>query len=165
MMELLTGEVMISALADLLIWVIVSVVVYLFCRGQRLKKDIIKNALEDTGKMKKSSKGMIDTINRGSAERNSVRKVFWKFKKNVKNTRSILQVFLFENGDDADLNMVVSLLSKVIEESNEFAKAFNTQSKEEILSSLNKTNDELSKIEMILSSVVKRREDEALARI
>ena len=48
---------------------------------------------------------------------------------------------------------------------NEFAKAFNTQSKEEILSSLNKTNDELSKIEMILSSVVKRREDEALARI
>ena len=144
MMELLTGEV---------------------CRGQRLKKDIIKNALEDTGKMKKSSKGMIDTINRGSAERNSVRKVFWKFKKNVKNTRSILQVFLYENGDDADLNMVVSLLSKVIEESNEFAKAFNTQSKEEILSSLNKTNDELSKIEMILSSVVKRREDEALARI
>ena len=165
MMELLTGEVMISALADILIWVIVSVVVYLFCRGKRLKKDIIKNALEDTGKMKKSSKSMIDTINRGSAERNSVRKVFWKFKKNVKNTRSILQVFLYENGDDADLNMVVSLLSKVIEESNEFAKAFNTQSKEEILSSLNKTNDELSKIEMILSSVVKRREDEALARI
>ena len=40
-----------------------------------------------------------------------------------------------------------------------------SQSKEEILSSLNKTNDELSKIEMILSSVVKRREDEALARI
>ena len=108
---------------------------------------------------------MIDTINRGSAERNSVRKVFWKFKKNVKNTRSILQVFLYENGDDADLNTVVSLLSKVIEESNEFAIAFNTQSKEDILSSLNKTNDELSKIEMILSSVVKRREEEALARI
>ena len=33
MMELLTGEVMISALADILIWVIVSVVVYLFCRA------------------------------------------------------------------------------------------------------------------------------------
>ena len=108
---------------------------------------------------------MVDVINKGVADRNRVRKEFWKFKHMVKNTKSIVQVFLYEKGDDSDLNTVVSLLSCVNEETIEFAKAFNTQSKEEILSSLNKTNDELSKIEMILSSVVKRREDEALARI
>ena len=56
MMELLTGDIMISALADLLLWVIVFVVVYLICRAQRLKKDIIRNALEDTKKMIKSNK-------------------------------------------------------------------------------------------------------------
>ena len=165
MMELLTGDVMISALADLLVWVIVFVVVYLICRAQRLKKDIIVNALEDTRKMEKSTKNMVDTINKGAADRSSVRKGLWKFKQKVKNTKSIVQVFLYENGDDADLNTVVSLLSSVNEETIEFAKAFNIQSKEDILSSLNKTNDDLSKIEMILSSVVKRREDEALARI
>ena len=68
MMELLTGDVMISALADLLAWVIVCIVVYLICRAQRLKKDIIVNALEDTRKMKKSTKNMVDTINKGAAD-------------------------------------------------------------------------------------------------
>ena len=74
MMELLTGDIMISALADLLLWVIVFVVVYLICRAQRLKKDIIMNALEDTKKMIKSNKNMVDVINKGVADRNRVRK-------------------------------------------------------------------------------------------
>ena len=165
MMELLKGDIMISALADLLLWVIVFVVVYLICRAQRLKKDIIMNALEDTKKMIKSNKNMVDVINKGVADRNRVRKELWKFKQTVKNTKSIVQVFLYEKGDDSDLNTVVSLLSCVNEETIEFAKAFNARSKSDILSSLNKTNDVLSKIEMILSSVVKRREEEALARI
>ena len=56
-------------------------------------------------------------------------------------------------------------MSSVIEESNEFARAFKTKSKENIISSLNKTGEDLSKIEMILSSVVKRKENEALAKI
>ena len=112
MMELLTGDVMISALADLLLWVIVFVVVYLICRAQRLKKDIIMNAQKETKKMIKSNKNMVDVINKGVADRNRVRKEFWKFKHTVKNTKSIVQVFLYEKGDDSDLNTVVSLLSK-----------------------------------------------------
>ena len=72
MMELLKGDIMISALADLLLWVIVFVVVYLICRAQRLKKDIIMNALEDTKKMIKSNKNMVDVINKGVADRNRV---------------------------------------------------------------------------------------------
>ena len=165
MIELFTSDIMLNALADILIWSVVAVIIYFFCLTQRLKKDIIKNALEDTGKMKKLTKSMLTVINKGNADRNSVRKVFFRFKQKAKNTRSILQVFIYDNGEDADLNTVVSLLSSVIEESNEFARAFNTKSKENIISSLNKTTEDLSKIEMILSSVVKRKENEALAKI
>ena len=165
MRELLISDIMINALADILVWIVVLVAIYLLCRIHRLKKDIIKNALEDTLKMKKSTKSMSAIVTKGDADRNSVRKAFWKFKQKAKNTKSIIQVFIYENGDDADLNAVVSLLTKVNDEANEFAKAFNTQSKDDIINSLKKTSDDLNKIELILNSGVKRREEEALARI
>ena len=50
-------------------------------------------------------------------------------------------------------------------ETSEFAMAFNTKSKENALSALNKTEGDLKKIEMILSAEIKTREEEALARI
>lgn len=165
MMDFLTGEVVLSALADIGIYLIILIVLYILCRSQRLAKDIVKNALEDTQKMKKSTKAMTTLIRKRKAERRVVRKTYWKFRQKVRNTRSILQVFIYENGDDPDINYVVSLLTNVIEETNKFAKAFNTQSKDEILECLKNTDEELCKIEEVLSSVVKRKEDKALARL
>ena len=63
MIELLTGEVMMGALADILIWCLVFVGIYILCRIQRIKKDIIGNALEDAGKMKKYNKILVNLIN------------------------------------------------------------------------------------------------------
>ena len=37
MIELLTGEVMMGALADILIWCLVFVGIYILCRIQRIK--------------------------------------------------------------------------------------------------------------------------------
>ena len=74
-------------------------------------------------------------------------------------------LYQFEKGEDEDIGLVASLLSSIIDETSEFAMAFNTKSKENALSALNKTEGDLKKIEMILSAEIKTREEEALARI
>ena len=165
MIELLTGEVMMGALADILIWCLVFVGIYILCRIQRIKKDIIGNALEDTGKMKKYNKMLVNLINKDVYDKKSIRKALSKIKYIAKNTRSIIQVYQFEKGEDEDLGLVASLLSSIIDETSEFAMAFNTKSKENAISALNKTEGDLKKIEMILSAEIKTREEEALARI
>ena len=98
-------------------------------------------------------------------DKKSIRKALSKIKYIAKNTRSIIQVYQFEKGEDEDLSLVASLLSSIIDETSEFAMAFNTKSKENALSALNKTEGDLKKIEMILSAEIKTREEEALARI
>ena len=163
MIELLTGEVMRGALADILIWCLVFVGIYILCRIQRIKKDIIGNALEDTGKMKKYNKILVNL--KDVYDKKSIRKALSKIKYIAKNTRSIIQVYQFEKGEDEDIGLVASLLSSIIDETSEFAMAFNTKSKENALSALNKTEGDLKKIEMILSAEIKTREEEALARI
>ena len=89
MIELLTGEVMMGALADILIWCLVFVGIYILCRIQRIKKDIIGNALEDAGKMKKYNKILVNLINKDVYDKKSIRKALSKIKYIAKNTRSM----------------------------------------------------------------------------
>ena len=121
--------------------------------------------MEDAGKMKKYNKILVNLINKDVYDKKSIRKALSKIKYIAKNTRSIIQVYQFEKGEDEDIGLVASLLSSIIDETSEFAMAFNTKSKENALSALNKTEGDLKKIEMILSAEIKTREEEALARI
>ena len=92
MKELLLSDAMIDALASLIIWLVFFLVVYVICRINRLKKDIIENAIEDTKKMKKYAKNMTAMIEKGGIDRNSVRKGFCKVRSLAKNTKSIILV-------------------------------------------------------------------------
>ena len=56
MIELLTGEVMMGALADILIWCLVFVGIYILCRIQRIKKDIIGKTFKKANKCNEHSK-------------------------------------------------------------------------------------------------------------
>ena len=80
MIELLTGEVMMGALADILIWCLVFVGINILCRIQRIKKDIIGNSLEDAGKMRKYNKILVNLINKDVYDKKSIRKALSKIK-------------------------------------------------------------------------------------
>ena len=159
MKELLLSDAMIDALASLIIWLVFFLVVYVICRINRLKKDIIENAIEDTKKMKKYAKNMTAMIEKGGIDRNSVRKGFWKFRTLAKNTKSIILVYIFENGADTDMKLVEKLLGDVFEEINIFAKAYNTSTKDEAISTLNLVGKNLDKTVDVLVSVDKKRKE------
>ena len=165
MKELLLSDAMIDALASLIIWLVFFLVVYVICRINRLKKDIIENAIEDTKKMKKYAKNMTAMIEKGGIDRNSVRKGFWKFRTLAKNTKSIILVYIFENGADTDMKLVEKLLGDVFEEINIFAKAYNTSTKDEAISTLNLVGKNLDKTVDVLVSVDKKRKEKTLYRI
>lgn len=165
MKELLFSDAMIDALASIIIWLFVFIVVHFICRLNRLERDIIKNAVEDTRKMKKIVKFLANAIDKGGIDKKSVRKGFWKFRATIKNTRSIIMVYNYENGMDGDLKLVEKLLTDILEETNIFAKVYNTSTKSEVLKVLELVRTNLDKTDDILSSVLKRREDKYLYKI
>ncbi|MGN1164598.1 MAG: hypothetical protein ACI4S4_07340, partial [Candidatus Ornithospirochaeta sp.] len=98
-------------------------------------------------------------------DRNSVRKALKRIKYTAKNTKSILQVKVYEGGDDPDLNAAIKLIDSVQEDTVQFALAYNTGDRIGLGASLDDIKDKLEKAYEILSAVKKRNDEYSLSRI
>ena len=163
--ELLTGDALIGALGDLLICAIVFVVVYLLCLMNNLKKDIIKNAIQDTEKMIRVTRAMKNSASRKTIERKQARKCFRRLRLLAKNNTSILRVYTYEKGADKRIEKAISILAGIEKILSDIAVAYNKDSMDTLQKVLEETLKREEMINAILSAVQKDREEAALTKI
>lgn len=165
MKELLFGETMIKASVDILITVLVFIFIYILCVINHLKKNILRNALSDMQKMKKTSSALKSVVSRKKSDRNAIRKALWRIRLLCKNTNSILRVHLYEKGEDAGIRKAVGLLEEIQSLTDDFAKAYNTKAKDELVPVMETLLDRQEKTIAILTDEVKEAEEYSLTKI
>ena len=163
--HILLSEVTMKATVDIILCFVVFLIVYFLCRIGRLKNDIVENAVEDTEKMLKIHKNLASLLGRKTVERNSIRKALKKLKRCAKNTKSILQVKLYDGGDDPDLTAAIKLLDAVLENIVQFTLHYNMGDSTGVDSILDTIKDKLEKTHEILSAVKKRNDEYCLSKL
>ena len=162
---LLFSDVTMKAGVDIVTCLIVWLAVYLFCRLGRLKNDIIENATEDAAKMLKAQKSLASQVAKKNMDRNNIRKVLNRIKFTAKNTKSILQVKVYEGGDDPDLTAAIKLLDSIQENIVQFALAYNTSDRIGLEVSLDDIKSNCEKTCEVLTEVKKRNDEYSLSRL
>ncbi len=153
MQELLQSETYVRSNAAVIAAVLVFLLSHFLCSMQGMGRNKIGKVQKSLNNASRSLSLFIAGSERGKLERSRARKLLLDVRMRVRNSASVLQVYLYEGYDNPTVNQIVSKLAAVENECDDVAVDYNNSKKDEMMSHLQDMKKMLDQALIMLSAV------------
>lgn len=159
MIEVFTSDIALqSALAVFLALVIYLISLFL-CRVQGMSKDEIVLVMKSMDKVDKNLSLFLSLSKKKSLERDKARKILLEIRILLKNSASVLQVYLYEKEDKPKIRSCITKLNALQNRCDNIALAYNNNKPEDLERTIEGIRADLKKVQTLLS-ICKKEQDE-----
>ena len=160
MQELLQSETYVRSNVAVLIAVVIFLISHFLCSVQGMGRNKIGKVSKSLNRASRSLSLFIAGSEREKLERSRARKLLLDLRVRVRNSSSVLQVYLYEGYDNPTVNQIIAKLSSVEKECDEVALDYNNSKRDEMISHLENMRKTLEKASIMLTQVRKEIEDD-----
>lgn len=153
MQELLQSETYVRSNVAVLVAVVIFLISHFLCSVQGMGRNKIGKVSKSLNRASKSLSLFIAGSEREKLERSRARKLLLDLRVRVRNSSSVLQVYLYEGYDNPTVNQIIAKLAAVENECDDVAVDYNNSKKDEMMTHLQNMKKMLEQASIMLSSV------------
>ncbi len=151
--ELLQSETYVRSNVAVIVAVIVFLISHFLCSMQGMGRNKIGKVAKSLSRAEKSLALFTSGSQEGKLERRKARKLLIDVRVRVRNSGSVLQVYLYEGYDNPTVNQIIAKLSAVENECDDVAVDYNNSKKEEMMGHLLDMKKMLEQAGIMLAAV------------
>ncbi len=147
------SEIFVESLVAVIVTLILFLISHFLCSVQGMGRNKIGRIIKSVQQASRSVDIFLQGAKNGCLERDRARKLLIGVRMRVRNTASVLQVYLYEGYNNPTVSQIIKKLSAVESECDSVAVDYNDGEREEMTEHLEKIKKDLEIVSMMLSSV------------
>ena len=160
MTDIFSSDVFINSSLGILLSFLIYFLSRVLCSLQGMGKNEITSVLKSLDKTDRALSSFLSLYKKGSLDRDKARGLLLSCRIRIKNSASVLQVYIYEKDDKPKIRSAINKLNALENKCDNIAISYNNGKKEELEKTITGIRSDLKKIVSILNISKKEMEEE-----